>query len=386
MEVVSSNDIKELIKRDNKAHVSIFMPTRSGGGMDPQGPIRLRNLLRVAAEKLENLGLRSTEAKIFVKPAESLLTNNLFWRQQSDGLALFIESNRYLYYRIPLNLREEVSADNRFHIKQLIPLLSNFGWIYVLVISQHEIRLLQCTATGSVRLILENIPRSREEALFLEIPDNRVRYHVSSAERGSNFGGATAIQSGEGSRPNYEKRNMMQYLYQVSNGVQNILKGETAPLVLAAVDYIHPMYRDANLYNNLLPEGIMGSPDGVSDEVLREQAWTIIRPYLENIQSEAVSDFQKSAGTGLTASDLTDVIPAAYHGRVRFLFLADDVQQWGRYSVDNNTVTIHSREDKENEDLLDLAAFQTLSHSGIIYAMHSEDVPGSPVASAILRF
>jgi hypothetical protein len=194
-----------------------------------------------------------------LKPAESLITDNLFWRQQSDGLALFIDPDIYLYYRVPIYLIEEVGVAERFYIKPLVSLLSDCGLFYVLAISQDEIRLLQCTAFGSVRIKLLDLPRNMPEALGYETPDNRLQYHVATPSGGSNFGGATAIQTGEGSRPNYHKRNIMQYLDRIGKGINKIVKLEKAPMVLAGVDYLHPMYHEANIYHNLLPEGILGT-------------------------------------------------------------------------------------------------------------------------------
>ncbi len=91
--------------------------------------------------------------------------------------------------------------------------------------------------------------------------------------------------------------------------------------MLAAVDYLHPLYRSANTYRNLLPEGILGNPDGVSDDTLREQATTIVQPYFDKTRRDAVADFHKSAGTGITATGLVNVVTAAFQGRVRFLFI-----------------------------------------------------------------
>jgi hypothetical protein len=386
MDTICLNDVKSIIHRDGGYHISIFMPTHHRGGVDQQDPIRLRNLLRTAEEKMIARGLRPAEARQILKPAESLLIDNLFWRQQSDGLALFIDSNMYLYYRVPLLLKEEVGIGERFYIKPLVSLLSDCGWFYVLAISQGEIRLLQCTAFGSVRKELNGLPKNITEALHYETPDNRIQYHVPAPAGGSNFGGATAIQTGEGSRPDYAKRNIMQYLGQIGKGVRTILKEERAPLVLAAVDYLHPMYREANLYRGLLPEGILGSPEGVSDVTLREQAWTIVRPYFEKAQRDAVAEFNKSAGTGFTATGLNDVVPAAYHGRVRFLFIPEGVQQWGNFQPESGAVIVHTPPEPDDEDLMDLAAYQALHHAGTIYVLKPEEIPGKAMISAILRF
>jgi hypothetical protein len=386
METICLNDVKKLISTDGGAHVSVFMPTHHRGGEDQQDPIRLRNLLRQAEEKLVVKGMRAAEARSMLKPVETLLTDNLFWRQQSDGLALFLDSSQYFYFRLPVILKEEVGVGERFYIKPVVSLLSDCGWFYVLAISQNEIRLLQCTAFGSTRKDTTGIPKNMEEALLYETPDNRIQYHVPAPAGGSNFGGATAIQTGEGSRPNYNKRNIMIYLDRVSKGIKTVLKQEKAPMVLAGVEYLHSLYREANTYRNLLAEGILGNPDGVSDATLREQGWAVVRPYFDNAKRDAVAEFNKSAGTGLTAAGPNDVIPAAYHGRVRFLFLAEQAQQWGNFRAETDTVTVHNQADPGDEDLLDLAAYQTLNHAGTIYVLKPEDVPGKAALSAILRF
>lgn len=386
MDMICMNDVKTLIQDGGGAHVSIFMPTHHKGGVDPQDPIRFRNLLKSAQEKLEAQSLRPAEARSLLKPAETLLTDNLFWRQQSDGLALFIEGNQYFYYRLPVDLKEEVGVGDRFYVRPMISMLSSCSLFYVLALSRDENRLLQCTANGSVHIELEGVPRGMTDALHYETPDNRVQYHVPAPYGGSNFGGATAIQAGEKSRPNVDKRNIIQYFEQVNLGVMKYMKEETAPMVLAGVDYLHSLYRTANTYRNLLPEGIMGNPDGVADDTLREQAWTIVEPGFSKDRRDAVADFRRAAGTGVTATELKDVLTIAHQGRVRFLFIANGTQQWGTFSPENNMVTIHPKPEAGDEELIDLAAFQTLKHAGTIYVLKPEEMPGREPLAAIRRF
>ncbi len=386
MDTICLNDIKELIQSDGKAHVSIFMPTHHRGGVDQQDPIRLKNLLRKAEEKLSSVGLRPAEARSLIKPAEILLTDNLFWRQQGDGLALFLEADRYFYYRIPMILDEEVGVADRFYIRPIVPMIGNCGLFYVLAISQNENRLLQCTSYGSVRINLSEVPKDLTSALFYTTPDNRMQYHVPAPSGGSNFGGATAIQTGEGSRPNYEKRNLLQYFSQVNKGVIKYLKEETAPLLLAAVDYLHPLYRSANEYRNLLPEGILGNPDGVSDKTLCGQAEGIVKPYFDKIKRDAVADFHRALGTGTTAMGLIDVVTAAFQGRVRFLFLDTAARKWGTFDPGTHTMTEHSQPEPGDDDLIDFAAYQTLKHAGSVFVMRPEEVPGNSSIAATLRF
>jgi hypothetical protein len=124
----------------------------------------------------------------------------------------------------------------------------------------------------------------------------------------------------------------------------------------------------------------------VSDDTLREQATSIVQPYFDKTRRDAIADFHKSAGTGITATGLVNVVTAAYQGRVRFLFIADGAQQWGTFDANTNTVTVHSQTEPGDDDLMDYTAYQTLKHSGSIYIMKPEEVPGNALISAILRF
>jgi hypothetical protein len=384
MDTICLNDVRMLIQSGGGLYVSIFMPTHHRGGMDQQDPIRFKNLLRNSEEKLVAKGMRAAESRVMLKPAESLITDNLFWRQQGDGLALFMAANQYFYYRLPIVLKEEVGVGDRYYIRPLISLLSNCGLFYVLAVSQNENRLLQCTSNGSVRVNLNGIPKNLNEALHYEIPDSNTQFHTISQVSGGS--GGTSIQSEAVSRADYSKSNILQYFEQVNKGIAKIMKSEQAPLMLAGVDYLHPLYRKANTYRNLLQEGILGNPDGVNDDVLREQAWTIVRPYFDGNKRAAVADFKKSAGTGLTASGLVNVLPAAHQGRVRFLFLVEGTIQWGNYQEVDGQVMLHDKAELGDEDLMDLAAFQTLKHDGSVYVLKAEEMPGAEMTLAILRY
>ena len=386
MDMICMNDIKMILRNGGGAHVSIFMPTHHRGGVDQQDPIRFRNLLKSAEEKLEAWGLRPAEARTLLKPVETLLTDNLFWRQQSDGLALFIEGNQYFYYRMPAVLNEEVGVGTRFYVRPMVSMLSDCSVFYVLALSRDENRLLQCTARGSVHINLEGVPKDMTEALHYEIPKDRMQYHVPAPAGGANFGGATAIQAGGKSMPNFDKRNIVQYFDQVNKGVMKYMKEESAPMVLAAVDYLHSLYREANTYRNLLPEGILGNPDGVADDTLREQAWTVVQPTFDKARKDAVADFQRAAGTGVTATGIKDVLISAHQGRVRFLFITNGAQQWGSFKSEDNSITTHARPEAGDEDLIDLAAYQTLKHAGTIYVMKPEEMQIREPIAAIQRF
>jgi len=61
MDVLEGQDIKGLISKSSAPFVSIYQPTHPTGTEVPQGPIRLKNLIREAEEKIKAVGMGSPE-------------------------------------------------------------------------------------------------------------------------------------------------------------------------------------------------------------------------------------------------------------------------------------------------------------------------------------
>jgi hypothetical protein len=165
-----------------------------------------------------------------------------------------------------------------------------------------------------------------------------------------------------------------------------LLKEEQAPLVLAGVEYLLPIYREVNTYQYLLDGGITGNPEGLSSENLHRQAWAQVEPYFKREQEAAAARYRQLAGTGKTSHDPKEIVPAAYHGRVESLFVAVGRQQWGDYDPGVNRVNLNSKAEPGSSDLLDLAATQTLLHGGSVFAVDPSDVPDEALLAAVFRY
>jgi hypothetical protein len=368
--------------------VSIYMPTHRAGRGIQQDPIRLKNLLGEAEDALTLSGLRTPEAQELLEPAEKLLQGSLFWQRQSDGLALFLSPGVFRYYRLPFDFDELVVVTDRFHIKPLLPLLSGDGRFYVLALSQNEVRLLQGTRYSVSEVALEGAPESLAEALRYEDPEKRFQFHTSTRTPGGK-GERPAIFHGHGvASADDPKDYIARYFHRVDEGLRDLLQGQQAPLVLAGVDYLHPIYKEANSYPCLLDEGIEGNPEELRAEELHERAWGIVHPLLLAAQKEAAAQYRQlvSAGSEQASNDLKEIVRAAYHGRVETLFVAVGLQQWGTFDPATNAVQLHREVKPGDEDLLDFAAVQTLLNSGTVYAADSEKVPDEALLAAVFRY
>ncbi len=378
MKNLSNEELGLLMQTTGDPAVSIYIPTQRTGDIE-QNQIRLKNMLREAEKQLLEYGLRTPDAESLLEPAQQLLPDLPFWRYQADGLAIFISPDIFRQYRLPRTFRELAVVAERFHVKPLIPLFSEDGVFYVLAVSQNQARLLQCTRYNVQDITPAEVPSGREEAMEYDDPEKQHQFHTTGP------GGAT-IFHGHGAPKDHDKDNILRYFHRVERGVQEVLSDEHAPLVIAGVDYLHPIYREASKYRYLLDEGIEGNPDDLSDEELQERAWQLVQPYFERGRAEAVEGYSGALAKGLATNDMKQAALAAYDGRVATLFVATGVHQWGKLDEESRKILLYDDRKPGLEDLLDFATVHTLAKGGIVYSLDPEEVPGETAIAAVLRY
>lgn len=384
MDFALRDELNVLVQNTQGPCVSIFMPTHRAGIETNQAPIKLSNMLRQADKKLQEQGLRATEARELLSQAEELVKDAFFWRKQAEGLALFISPEVFRTYRLPLGMNEMVMVANRFHLKPLLGLFSLEGRFFLLALSQKDVRLFHGTRDGLSEMSLGNVPKSIGEALGNDDLSSKRQFHTRVMSGPS--GGTNSMFRGHGTGIDDFKTDLLSYFIKINDGVHSLLKDEQAPLVVATVDYLLPLYREANTYANLLSEGITGNPDELSPKELHKQACPLLESYFKRVQKIAGTKLIDLLGTGISSKDIKEIIPAAHFGRVDTMFVAVGLHQWGIFDPEMNTITVHEQAEPGDEDLLDYAALQTFLNRGTVYAVQPEDVPGGGPAAALFRY
>lgn len=382
MDELNKDVLNHLMKKQKSLCVSIYMPTERSGRETRQNPIRFKNMMGEAEKQLKKGGIKAQQIQDYLQPLQRFQEDNYFWLNQSDGLALFLSSQTFSYYRLPFRFDELVVVNYRFHIKPLLPLMSE-GKFYVLGLSQNDIKLFQGNRFRLNEIELEGVPKNISEALGYDNLQKQLLFHPDSSvgkdKQWSKF-------HGHGGGPEREKDFILQFFRKVNEGVHERLKNETAPLILIGVDYLLPLYKEANTYSHLLEEGIEKNPHEMKEEELQKLAWNVVQPVFLKAQKEAVEEYHNLAGTGRTSQDIEEIVPSSYYGRVGILFVARGAQIWGKYSPDENEVIKEEDSTPQNEDLLDFAALYTFIKGGRVYVVEQEKVPqGGPIA-AIYRY
>ncbi|MDZ8140800.1 MAG: hypothetical protein RM049_36840 [Nostoc sp. DedQUE04] len=390
MQLISKEEIKTLIEQPKGNCVSIYMPTHPAGPEVRQDPIRFKNLVREAEARLIDAGLEQEEAIALLEKSQEIDTQE-FWEQMGEqGLAIFISENIFRYYPLPIDFQELVVVTDRFHIKPLLPILNGNGRFYILALSQQDVRFFEGTRYSVKEVEVENLPKSVDEALQRDDTAKEGQFRIATSKGGtSNTFSQPGTFHGQGS-PDRDRRqeDILQFFQIVDRALYEKLKLQKAPLVLAGVEYLLPVYRQANTYQHLMDEAITGNPEILSALELHDQAWPIVEADFQKSQQAVLDQFHELFGgdTGKASNNLQEVISAAYYQRVDSLLVAVGQQQWGLFDPTSETVYLHPEKEAGDEDLLDFVAAHTLLNGGTVYAVPFEEIPYSTAVAAIYRY
>jgi hypothetical protein len=388
MDTLKRTDLRELVERDGKWHVSIYMPTHRAGRDQQQDPIRFKNLMIEAEKKLMEYGVRRPEIQEMTRPAEDLLLDRDFWQHPGDGLAAFLTNGYSKFHRLPSQFTERAVVSNSFHVKPLLPLMNGNGDFYILSISLNRIRLFHASRDSMNEVELKDIPANMNEALQIEDLQKNLGFHTDTQNTVGGAGGERpAVFYGQGVEDT-RKDDILRYFQIMNDGLARQLEDQSSPMVVAGVDYLIPLFRSASTYRNLLEQGLAGNHDRQDANELHAQAWKLVEPIFMKNQQQALDRFAELYGQqkGLASSDLEPVVRAAVGGRVETLIVPLGSQRWGRYDPATDSVRLDSEPTPWNDDLLNFAAVQTLLNSGNVYAVSQDQFPGRGEVAAIYRY
>lgn len=383
MDTLTLERLLELAQAHGDTRVSLFMPTRRfGPGSQEEDRTRLKNLVRDAEEGLTARGLRAAAIDDLLAPIRALGDDRPFWLRSSSGLALLSGPEGLHRFQVPVPVAELVRVGDRYHVRPLFGALAAARPFWLLALSQKRVRLLHGNGYGLEEVPAEGIPSSLGDALrWDDYEKSSLQFHTGTSGSG---GRRPAVFHGTGETD--VKDELVRYFRGIDAGLHDLVKESDAPLVLAGVDYLLPLYRDVNSYPHLAAQTIQGNPDGLGDAELHERAWAIVDGVLADEHRSAAERVVELWASPRVTSDPETLVPAAHHGRVDTLLLAEGAHWWGALNADTGDVIVNPHADGGDEDLLDRAAVETLANGGRVITLDAGEMPHGKDAVALLRY
>lgn len=376
--MITRDTILDLIKQAGNPSISIYLPTHKKGEDVQQDPIRFKNMLSQAEERLSALEVNQDTIDGLLEKPRRLLDQPLFWQHADKGLAVFVAEDTFEYFRVPLDFKERVLVEDYFLITPLIPMTTLDGTYTMLCLSQKNVRLLKCTRESVETISIEDAPTSMEEFQKFDV-------YEKSLSSASGAGGSKSMFHGWGDA-GIDNKVLENYLKTIENEVTAILKRRKDPLILAGVDEAISKYKKVNHYHRLMDDAIKSNPDPMSDEEIRDKGWEVIKSYFLKDMYDDMERFADLTGSDKQSNNLSQIVEAAYYGKVDSLFVPIGEHSWGRFDQERDTVH-HSAEQQNGEhDLINAAAIKTLTQGGDVYALDKEDMPKKSSIAAIFRY
>lgn len=387
MDIFKKSQFLELAEIQDAHCVSIYIPTHRVNTPDNhyKDQTTLKNTLKDAIPQLTGFGLTDEEAKTYLKPGFDLLDSEEFWGKLSDGLALFIYGGEMRYYTLPYAFEEYAYVANHLYLKPLVEFLHGEGRHFIMSLSLGDVRFFEATRNTIVEVTVEGlIPQAIEEEVGTDYEQKALQWRSGQGERGDSPG----MFHGQGSGSETEKKDeALKYFRGIDRGLTKMIHDERVPLVIACVDYLFPIYKEANNYNFLHEAHIGGNHDKTNITLLKEKAWEIVKDQFNYEKDEADAKYQLLLSKGKAAFNVEEVIPAAIIGQAETLFIKRGEHVWGTYNRDNNKIKIDDGHRMGNTDLLNKAAVETVKKGGEVYVLSEEDMPdGTTPANAVFRY
>jgi Bacterial archaeo-eukaryotic release factor family 3 len=373
---IEGPDYKALTKVREGPCISVYTNRSSDAEQAKNGLRRIKDALRGAAANFRN-------ASMTVDDAERMLESN--WKQieQAEsgragmqGVVIFLSGDFFACYGLPAPVAERVVVGNEFLVRPLLASWPTNDRFFVLALSQKRVKLFEGSRCSMDERHLRDAPENLHEDLAGLSFERNYEMHTAASpvsnQKGAFFHGPSVSN----------KDRLIHFFRDVDRGVARTLKNQEAPLIVAAVEYLFPIYKEANTYPHLLEDTIAGNPDLLTPDALHAASWKIVESRAAGAEARAFDVYKEHINTPLSSSNLRKVIAAAAGGRVRFLFVPSTGEQWGLFQAPE-TVHIHKKKEPGDDELLNLAAVLTLRHGGEVYVVRADELrEGAEVASA----
>jgi len=371
-------ELESLLQPSEGPCVSIYLPTHRGFPGWKQDPVRFRALVGdVERLLLTKERPAPRDAAHIVEPLRAL-EDAPHWEHSLDGFAVFLSPTFGAAYRLPIQVPERTVVGETFHVKPLIPFLHANRRYLVLAVSENAVTLYEGGPFGAEPVELRGVPDGLREALGVPDYEHVVSHHGAPSG---------PILHGRGPGKETAKVELLKYFREIDKALHEFLRGERAPLILAAVEYYHSLYREANTYPHLLPDRLVGNFERTNGSRIHEEAWPIVAREFQRQIDEWVDRYRELAAKGLATDKLEEIAPAAIAGRVQCVLAVDGEAIWGVLDRTTGSVLRHPKQlNPGDDDLVDEVCEEALKRRAQVYVLPRASMPTPNQVAAVFRY
>lgn len=383
--MITRKELLELSKVQETTCISIFIPAHRAGQATLEGEdvIQLKNQLKEVRKRLEEEKIEEHKIESFEKPLHDLIEDSEFWRNQSDGLAIFLSDGLVKTYTVPISFEPTTYISNEFYLLPLISLFNEEGIFYLLSLATREVRLYEGNKYAITEIDIKDlVPGRLEDAVGYDYEQKTMTFDSQKGDKGeASFHGHDGGQA-------EEKAEMKLFFRAINDGLMKILKpDEKPPMIICALDSHFALYKEVNTYKNLFPDNLSGNPADIDPISMHDEAKEMLHSHFTKDRNAKKELFHQALSNGRASTNIQDIVPAALDGRIDTLFVKKGSDLYGIYDATRQKTEIREKNERPNVSILNLIALKTFDQGGNIYFEDDEGMPDETVeTNAIYRY
>jgi hypothetical protein len=317
---MNRSDIQQLQAVREFPAVTIYAPTHRSYPDNQQDPVRVRNLVKEAKERLA----READKTVASALGDSLdeVVETIDFEHTLDGLGIFVGGDVAVVHLIPFRTEAQVVVDETFATRHLVYALNRSPRYRVLSLSEKPTRLYEGVHTH-----------------LDEVIDHRFPFVNLGPE------GTGPVKGTPQGRSSVRDERHRAFFREISRRVGELHASEPLPLVLVGIERYQAFFREvaANTpHGDAIVGTVAGSHDKTPPHELGQKVWPVVLDWIESSKAERLEQLEQAVGAGKTASGVEQVWRAAKESRGAVLLVEKDYTQPAQVSDDGMSITASS--------------------------------------------
>jgi hypothetical protein len=340
--------------------VSILAPTHRTAPSNKQDPIKVKNLVRKAINRLHG-EFKKREVAAVVKNLQELV-RNVDWQHTLDGLALFASKDQSLAVSLPFRVKPRAMIDETFATRDLVYAFNRAPPYRVLVLS-HTTRLYEAWTT---------------------VLDEHTAKPFPMAHRGPGLSKRPGVY---GINPSAKRDEAYRTFFRsIDAAVDALQRVNPLPLVVAGVERNLAFYREVTRQAGAIVGMLAGNHDKTSPTALGKLVWPVFESGATVRRTEALVELDRAVGVHRHASGIDQVWRAAAGGKCRTLLVEKEFKYPADLSPEGDRLLPHTgRGPGALDDAVDEVIERVMETGGEVFFYAPGDLDVHQRIAAVLR-
>ena len=285
--------LKQLKDISSESCITLILNTHRTKPDSEKDVITLKNLIKEAEERLfadEN----KQDAKILVEKLKEL-ASDIDHSHNLESLILFVNEDIAQYTRLPIEVVDRVVIDHTFATRDLVRALHLETNYYVLLLSQHKVRLIQAFNDKVVREISTDFPMENSQG-------STGKANLSNASKQSNL--------------------ISEFFNRVDKAVNKIRREHPLPVLICTEESnYHEYLKIADEKQSIFSTYLNRVNIDEKASIIVKEAWITVKEGVEETNNSRKAELKQAVSQNKFLSDTNEIWNAIKEGKVQTLFI-----------------------------------------------------------------